>query len=442
MSLGLPSQTWVRPGSEFPFLDWPAKILLRSIQLLVSAPSFLFMLALGAMLLRHPDVRFYEIDRIAFGLLLLGVVSRAVVRLQKFVVFERATWPMLAITVMTIGSVAGQPFEQETWSLLASKFVVPFAMFHLAGLVFKEEVQLERFELFCLIVLGYLTFTAIAFLFGLNWLIFPRFILDPAVGAHADRARGPLLQAVANGVSLNLLALVSLHAYRRRIVRKSGIAIVLLLVPLAIVATMTRAVWLSFAGTLIALWFVAGHERSRRIHLSLGLIAIAGVGLGLGSDQLGCAITDRLKDNRPVEFRQAVYGGAWEMFLQRPLLGWGFHQMPDELPRHVTGYEQNKVLYPHNTFLELLAEQGIVGFALYVWLMWELWRLKRLPVPAREKKGFLDENFHRLWPIMLAVYWFNAAAVVMSYQFVNALLFSIAGMLAAQRRRIEMAPAC
>jgi hypothetical protein len=47
-----------------------------------------------------------------------------------------------------------------------------------------------------------------------------------------------------------------------------------------------------------------------------------------------------------------------------------------------------------------------------------------------------------LWPIILAVYWFNAAAVVMSYQFVNALVFTVAGMLAAQRRRAEMVSAC
>jgi hypothetical protein len=40
-----------------------------------------------------------------------------------------------------------------------------------------------------------------------------------------------------------------------------------------------------------------------------------------------------------------------------------------------------------------------------------------------------------LWPILLAVYWVNAGLVVMNYQFVNGLLFTLAGMLAAQQRR-------
>ena len=152
-------------------------------------------------------------------------------------------------------------------------------------------------------------------------------------------------------------------------------------------------------------------------------------------------MSDRLEERGPVEFRQAVYAAGWEMFLERPWTGWGFHQMPLELPRYVSGYKE-KVFYPHNTYLELLAEHGVGGLVLYLWLMWELWRLGRGAIPLREQRGFLDRHFHRLWPILLAVYWVNAAVVVMSYQFVNGLLFTMAGMLAAQRRRAEGAASC
>jgi hypothetical protein len=90
----------------------------------------------------------------------------------------------------------------------------------------------------------------------------------------------------------------------------------------------------------------------------------------------------------------------------------------------------------------LLAEQGAGGLALYLWLMWELWRLGRGAVPLAEKEGFLNQHFHRLWPVLLAVYWVNAAVVVMSYQFVNGLLFTMAGMLAAQQRRAAKLDPC
>ena len=86
--------------------------------------------------------------------------------------------------------------------------------------------------------------------------------------------------------------------------------------------------------------------------------------------------------------------------------------------------------------LELLVEHGIAGLAFYLWLMWEIWRLGRGSVPRGDSNAFLDRDFHNLWPLMLGVYWINAAFVVMNYQFVNGLLFATAGMLAAQRRKL------
>src|SRR5947209_6249493 len=119
--------------------EWLAKTVLLPIQFLFSAPSFLFLGALTAMLLRPPDVRFYAIDRVAFVLLLIGVAGRAVLLRQSLFVFDRATWPMLGLTLLALASLAGQGFDQEAWSLLASKVVIPFAMFHIAGLIFTSE---------------------------------------------------------------------------------------------------------------------------------------------------------------------------------------------------------------------------------------------------------------------------------------------------------------
>jgi len=429
---------WARPrrlGDDLAV--GAAQAVLRPLQALASAPSLLFLAALTAMLLRHPDVAFYEVDRVAFGLLAVGVVGRAVVRRRRVFVVERVTWPMAGLMALALASVLGQPFDNETWSLLASKLIVPFSLFHLAAMVFTNERRFRQFELFAVVVLVYLSFTAIAFMAGANSLIFPRFILDESLGFHADRARGPLLQAVANGVSLNMLGLLAWHAWRRESVR--GIRTVLLLgsLPVAILATMTRAVWLSFAGTVLALIFLSKNRTLRLLGMGFVIIAAIGLFAVLSSHESGGAFSDRLEERGPVDYRAAVYAGGWEMFIQRPLTGWGFHQMPAELPRHVSGYSE-KVLYPHNTYLELLVEHGVLGLALYLWLMWEMWRLGRGAIPEGEKNGFLDSQFHRMWPILLAVYWVNAAMVVMSYQFVNGLLFTMAGMLAAQRRRAKV----
>jgi len=423
------------------FATGAAALILRPLQVVTAAPTLLFLVALTAMLLRHPDMRFYEIDRVAFGLLVAGMVGRAFVFGQPLLVMERASWPMLGLTLLAVSSVIGRPFDNETWSLLAAKYVVPFTLFHLAGRVFTEERQFRQFGIFSLLVLAYLSFTSIAFLAGARELIFPRFILDESLGFHADRARGPLLQAVANGVSLNMLGLLALHDYRRGSLRGLKAVLLLAAVPIAILATMTRAVWLTFAGTILALILVSGSRALRRAGVGMVLVAIAGLVICLDSNEFDGTLRDRLEERGPVEYREAVYAGGWEMFLQRPLTGWGFNQMPAELPRHVSGYKE-KLLYPHNTYLELLVEDGMVGLALYLWLMWELWRLGRGLVPTEDRSSFLDNGFHRFWPILLGVYWVNAAVVVMSYQFVNGLLFTLAGMLAAQRRRASVSGLC
>ncbi len=407
---------------------------LRPLQAMMSARTALFLAALTAMLLRHPDVPFYEIDRVAFGVLALGVAGRAAIMRQPLIAVERATWPMIGLTVLAIASVAGQPFDNQTWSLLAAKFFVPFALFHLAGLVFQKERQIRQFELFALVVLAYLSFTSIAFMTGAKTLIFPRFILDGSLGYHVDRARGPLLQAVANGVSLNLLGVLALHAFLRGRIGRVTAAVLLGSLPLAILATMTRAVWLSFVVSTVILIFLSHNRRLRRICVAVTIMGAFALLIAVSFDDLRRGIADRLREAGPLDFREAVYAGGWQMFLEKPLTGWGVNQMPTELARHVSGYKQRE-LYPHNTYLEILVEHGIVGLALYAWLMWEILRLGRGLIPRTECHGLLNRQFHALWPVLLAIYWVNAAVVVMNYQFVNGLLFTMAGMLAAQQRR-------
>jgi O-antigen ligase len=424
-----------------PPAQWGAKsvscgisIVLQPLQWLIAAPTLLFLAALTAMLLRHPDVPFYEIDHVAFVVLVVGVAASVLITRKRIHIVTRATWPMLCLALMATASVITQPFDNHTWSILAAKFIVPFTLFHLAAIAFQKERQFYQFEIFCLIVLAYLCFVSIAFLFDLRSLIFPRFILDESLGYHADRARGPLLQAVANGVSLNLLGLLAVHSALRKQIRGLKAALLLTSLPLAILATMTRAVWLSFVLSVAGLMFLSRNRNLRRICAAIAIMGVFGLLVALSFDDHERALSDRLQESGPLDFREAVYTGGWQMFMEKPLTGWGVNQMPAELARHVSGYHE-KELYPHNTYLELLVEHGVFGLAAYFWLMWELWKLRKVPVPPGESRGFLNQQFHAMWPVLLGVYWVNAAVVVMNYQFVNGLLFTLAGMLAAQQSR-------
>ncbi len=67
-------------------------------------------------------------------------------------------------------------------------------------------------------------------------------------------------------------------------------------------------------------------------------------------------------------------------------------------------------------------EHGILGLVLYAWIIVALFRLGRHSPSA---------TFTAVWPIILGVYVFNSFFVVMNYQFVNALVYTIAGIVAS-----------
>src|SRR5260370_24954479 len=96
-------------------------------------------------------------------------------------------------------------------------------------------------------------------------------------------------------------------------------AVLLPSLPVAILATMTRAVWLSFAGSMVALLFLPKNHLSKNSLLRAGaaLVLIAGAGMVvvLSSPDLAGTLSDRLEERGPVDYREAVYAGGWQMFL-------------------------------------------------------------------------------------------------------------------------------
>jgi putative inorganic carbon (hco3(-)) transporter len=402
-----------------------AGLLLRPLHLGLAFPSLLYVGAMTVFLFRPPDLFSYYADRIAFGILVFFVVLRTLARRDRIPFFAGLSLPMFALTALAALRALREPFDPQLWSIIASKYIVPFALFHITVLVFRGAAQRKHLEIFILLALAYLVFIAIAFLFDVRSLIFPRFILDESLGFHPDRARGPFLQAVANGVSLNTLGiLVTAFPLGRRMIGK----LLWLALPLAVLATMTRAVWISFAASTIVLGFKL---IQRRVLAACALLAIAGVVLGLtvafSNNALKTALEDRTGERGPVEARLAVYDAGWAMFMERPFTGWPARDMYAELGRRMEGYHL-RTFYVHNTYLALLVEFGVPGLGLYGVLFFNLFRLSWHPAPG--ETGDIAA-LRKVWPILLGVYLLNAFFVDMAYQFVAGLLFTVAGMLYA-----------
>src|SRR4051812_14006696 len=190
---------WASPGA------FTVGLLLQPLRIGLASPGLLYLSAMTIFLFRPPDLDFYHLDRIA----LLGLtffVSLRTLALRETIPFVGGiTLPMAGLLAFAVVRAMRESFDPEIWSLVASKFLVPLVLFHLAMIVFRSDQARRMFEIFVILTLAYLTFTAVAFLCDARSLIFPRFILNESLGIHADRARGPFLQAVANGLSLNLL---------------------------------------------------------------------------------------------------------------------------------------------------------------------------------------------------------------------------------------------
>jgi O-antigen ligase len=404
----------------------------------VSNPVLLFLTALAIILFRPPDLSFYEIDRIAIVALTYFVILHAFLHRQILPLAKSVNLPLLSLLAFALFRVLTEPYASQNWSVLAAKWLVPLLLFNLAGFVFADAKSLRKLEVFYWIVLSYLGLTSVFFLFGWTSLIFPRFILDESIGIHADRARGPFLQAVANGVALNLLALIALDSFRRRKLPKLLALALFVLLPLAILATKTRAVWLSFALSMAALSVVSGSRRVRRACLVAMITAAISLSAMLIFSRDSRNFSDRFAEASPVEFRFALYQAGWEMFQEKPLFGWSNADIQQQLENRINEFHQES-FYFHNTFLEVAVTYGALGFGLYLWLMIDLLRLAKIKFPRNyyPQGSFFDAGFRALWPILLFVYIVNACFVVMNYQFVNGLIFSIAGILAAQDRRLE-----
>jgi putative inorganic carbon (hco3(-)) transporter len=400
-------------------------LLLRPLYLGIAFPSILYVAAMTVFLFRPPDLFSFYADRIGFVILAFFVALRATALRERIPFIGGLSFPMLGLMGLAVFRALREPFDAQLWSIIASKYIVPFALFHVAILVFRGEPQRKTFAVFVVLVLAYLTFIAIAFFADARSLIFPRFILDESLGFHPDRARGPFLQAVANGVSLNILGILVLALPRKH---KIVARLLWLALPIAVLATMTRAVWISFAVSSMVLGFLL---IQRRLQAACALLTVAALlavlTLFLSDQALKTALGERTGERGPVEARLAVYDAGWAMFEERPFTGWPAGGMYAELARRMEGYRL-RTFYVHNTYLALLVEFGITGLALYGLLFFNLFRLSWRARPGEHPTV---ASLRKVWPILLGVYLFNAFFVDMAYQFVIGLVFTVAGMLCA-----------
>jgi O-antigen ligase len=315
------------------------------------------------------------VDRplVAYGLLcaLLRLLPDAPrpIRLR----FSRVHVLFVVVAALGVGSaISAGTFGESTptFALSESLGIFGFCIFTAATSVFGAQRSRDLLLIGFVVLGGYLGVTACLEGFGLDALVLPRYIVDPTVGIHFDRARGPFAESGSFGLALFVGAVASCMAFVRW-PRKGTRAICVAVVcacALGIVFTLTRQVWLgAMAGVAVAMIVTPGLRRWLVPVFGGGAVLVL-LMLALAPGLRGSA-GEREADRLPVYDRLNSDRAAIAMAADKPIFGFGWYSFPTaSLPflEQAETYPLRSVPIAHNVFLGMFSELGLVGGTLWI----------------------------------------------------------------------------
>lgn len=217
------------------------------------------------------------------------------------------------------------------------------------------------------------------------------------------------VMGMATVVSFGLVCAVGV-ALGRTSVRERTIAAVCavaLLLPLAL--SFSRGAWIATAATLAVQLVLAGVRRALKIGAAVvaaGVLLVGGLGVGTAMLQERIDSITQVTDapDQSVTDRYTMWAAATDMWRQHPLTGVGLKGFPEYRDGHASlalssgsdtggagaAFRKQPLLSPHNMYLLVLSEQGLIGLlclggswlALLVCALRGLWRTRRSRVPA------------------------------------------------------------
>jgi putative inorganic carbon (hco3(-)) transporter len=257
------------------------------------------------------------------------------------------------------------------YGLLDRFGIMAFAVYYVAPVVFRGERERTALLGTLVAVGAYLGLTAFFEGVGLRALVFPSYINDPAVGIHFGRARGPFVEAVANGMGLFIgatAAATGMAVWGDRRAR-NVCRVVTALCVVGLLFTLTRSIWVSSVVAAIAAMLCAPVLRRWLIPVVAGGVVLVAATL-TAVPGLHERVVERSKEDRSVWVRENTSRAALHMIEDRPIDGFGWQRFQtDSIP-----YFTQPANYPmngigegvHNVFLSHAAELGLPGAALWL----------------------------------------------------------------------------
>lgn len=347
---------------------------------------------------------------------------------------------MFAFILVCLVSMTGQGFLPELpsfpspWNNFINGYIFPFIAFLFAKYYIQRPRDM-RFVFNTLFLLGaYLAVTSFFEFFNMRAFVFPRYISNPEILIHIDRARGPFLNAAFNGAAITMGFICGLHLLPEK--KGFGLALRLGLLGLsfpAIFFTQTRSAYLGFLITLVLFlsFYRTSFPKWKALALPVALFLtfmLANIPRITSEDRRQGGVVQTYE----LEIRLALIKRSMSIAAMAPFFGVGLGQFlpvsTRNFPGEVSSQSFNEELQ-HFHILGLLAELGIAGAALYLTLIVLVFRrlsqLKRL-LP---KTGFVSGNLvlalTAVWVVHLTTNLFLEPSYCL---FFNAVPFTCAGL--------------
>jgi O-antigen ligase len=222
------------------------------------------------------------------------------------------------------------------------------------------------------------------------------------------------VMGMATVVSLGLVCAVGLALGRtpsRHRLLAAGCALVLLL-PLAV--SFSRGAWIATAVTCAVQLVLAGVRRALAVGAAVVAAAVVlvggfGVGTAMLQERVGSITEVADAPDQSVTDRYTMWAAAAGMWREHPLTGVGLKGFPEHRDTHASlalssgsetdgagaAYRRQPLLSPHNMYLLVLAEQGLLGLLALAgsWLALLVLGLRRLCAVRRARGAVPDCAF-------------------------------------------------
>lgn len=177
---------------------------------------------------------------------------------------------------------------------------------------------------------------------------------------------------------------------------------------LPLVLSFSRGAWIATVVAVTLQLALSGLRRAARVALvaaALGVVVVGGLGIGsqMVSERLGSITEVTEAPDRSVTDRYTMWAAAAGMWRTDPVTGVGLKGFPAYRDSHSSialssgsdtagagmGFQRQPLLSPHNMYLLILSEQGLLGLLALAgsWAAMLVLALRRLPGARRGRRG-------------------------------------------------------